>query len=88
MLTRLLFVCLNCSKPEACVHNILKLLPPKKTLVVSITKVTWLMLLKEMIAVYSETHKKPTNTLCGQTAEFRNVKAGLFCMGMKLDLSH
>jgi hypothetical protein len=29
----------------------------------------------EIIAVYSENHKKPTNTLCGQNGELLTVKA-------------
>ena len=34
------------------------------------------MLYGEIIAVCSEIHAKHTNTLCGQNAEFVNVKAG------------
>jgi hypothetical protein len=34
------------------------------------------MLFKKIIAVYSENHTKPINTLCGQSAELLNVKAG------------
>jgi hypothetical protein len=43
----------------------------KKTQLFPITKINWLMLFKEIIAVYSETHtsKKPVNTFCGQNAE-------------------
>jgi len=32
------------------------------------------MLYREKIAVYSEIHKKYTNTLCGQNVGFPNVK--------------
>jgi hypothetical protein len=32
------------------------------------------MLFREIIAVYCENHTEHINTLCGQTAEFRNVK--------------
>jgi hypothetical protein len=35
-----------------------------------------LMLFREAIAVYYETHTKHIYTLCGQTAEFLNIKAG------------
>jgi hypothetical protein len=41
---------------------------------VSITKPNWLMLFKEIIAVYSENHTKHTNTLCGKIVRFFNVK--------------
>jgi hypothetical protein len=34
------------------------------------------MLFKEIMAVYSENHKKPADTLCGQNAELLSVKAG------------
>jgi hypothetical protein len=34
------------------------------------------MLFGETIAVYCENHTEPTNTLCGQNAEFECVKAG------------
>jgi hypothetical protein len=33
------------------------------------------MLFRKEIAVYSEDHRKPINTLRGQNAEFLNVKA-------------
>jgi hypothetical protein len=33
----------------------------------TITKVNWLMLFKEIIAVYSENHAKPVNTKCSIT---------------------
>jgi endonuclease V-like protein UPF0215 family len=33
----------------------------------TITKINWLMLFKEMIAVYSENHTKPINTKCSIT---------------------
>jgi hypothetical protein len=46
----------------------------KKTQHVSITKINYLMLFKEIIAVYSENHMKPINTLCGQNAELLIVK--------------
>jgi hypothetical protein len=48
----------------------------KKTQPVSITKISWLMLCKEIIAVYSENHTKYINTLCEQNAEILVVKAG------------
>jgi hypothetical protein len=34
------------------------------------------MLLREIIAVYSENHSKPTNTLYGRSSELLIVKAG------------
>jgi hypothetical protein len=34
------------------------------------------MVSSEVIAVYSEIHTKPINTLCGQNAELVNVKTG------------
>jgi hypothetical protein len=35
-------------------------------------------LFKEIIAVYSENHTKPANTLCGENAEFMIVKTRSF----------
>jgi hypothetical protein len=40
-----------------------------------ITETNWLILFKEIIAVYSENHTKPRNTLCGQNVELLIVKA-------------
>jgi hypothetical protein len=34
----------------------------------TITKINWLMLFKEVIAVYSKNHAKPINTKCSNTA--------------------
>jgi len=34
------------------------------------------MLYREIIAVCSQIHTKPINTLCGQNVEFVNVKPG------------
>jgi hypothetical protein len=34
------------------------------------------MLLKEIIAVYTENHTKPINILCGQNAEELIIKTG------------
>jgi hypothetical protein len=34
------------------------------------------MLYSEIIAVFSQTHTKHVNTLCGQKVEFVNVKPG------------
>jgi hypothetical protein len=36
----------------------------KRTPHFTITQVNWLMLLKEIIAVYNENHTKPINTKC------------------------
>jgi hypothetical protein len=35
-----------------------------------------MVLFREIIAVYSETHTKPINTFCGQGVELVIVKAG------------
>jgi hypothetical protein len=40
------------------------------------TTISWLMLLREMIAVYYDNHTKHIHTLCGQNAEVMNVKLG------------
>jgi hypothetical protein len=48
----------------------------KKTQHFSITKVSWLILFREIIAVYSENNAKPINTLCGHNAELLNVNSG------------
>jgi hypothetical protein len=43
---------------------------------ISATKPNWLLLFRETVAVYCESHTKHINTLCGQNAELLNVKAG------------
>jgi hypothetical protein len=43
---------------------------------VSMTTTNRLMLFRETVAVYCENHMEHTNTLCGQNAEFWDVKAG------------
>jgi hypothetical protein len=43
---------------------------------VSTAKIILLMLFREIIAIYSENHMKPINTLCGQNVELVNVWAG------------
>jgi hypothetical protein len=43
---------------------------------VSVIKPNHLMLYREIIAVCSEIHTNPMNTLCGQNVEFANVKPG------------
>jgi hypothetical protein len=48
----------------------------KKTQLFTVTKINWLTLVKEIIAVCSENHTKPISTLCGQNAELLIVKAG------------
>jgi hypothetical protein len=48
----------------------------KKTPHFTITKISWLTLFREIIAVYTENHTKSINTLYGQNAEFLNLKAG------------
>jgi hypothetical protein len=39
----------------------------KRTPNFTITKINWLMLFEEIIAVYSENHAKPINTKCSIT---------------------
>jgi hypothetical protein len=48
----------------------------KKTLHFTITNINWLMLFKEIIAVYTENHKKPINrhTLRGENADLLIVE--------------
>jgi hypothetical protein len=41
---------------------------------ISLTKFSWLMLFKEISAVYCEIHMKPINTLFGQSAELLVVE--------------
>jgi hypothetical protein len=48
----------------------------KKTQHFTITKINWVTLFKEILAVYSENHTKHINTLCGQNAELLIVEAG------------
>jgi hypothetical protein len=45
-----------------------------KTQRVSMTTINWLMLFKEIIAVYSENYTKLINTISGQNEELLNVK--------------
>jgi hypothetical protein len=47
----------------------------KKTQLFTITKINWLTLFKEIIAVYCENNKKHNNTLCGKNAELQIVNA-------------
>jgi hypothetical protein len=42
------------------------------------------MLYKEIIAVCSQIHTKHTNALCGQNAEFVNVKLVLYIVTTRL----
>jgi hypothetical protein len=48
----------------------------KRTPNVTITKLNWLMVFKEIIAVYYEKYFKPIYTLCGQNSELFIVKLG------------
>jgi len=41
---------------------------------ISVIKTSQLMLYREIIAVCSQSHTKPINTLCGQNVELLNVK--------------
>jgi hypothetical protein len=47
----------------------------KRTPHFTITKINWLTLFKEIIAVHSENLMKSTHTLCGKDAELLIVKA-------------
>jgi hypothetical protein len=49
---------------------------PRSKHSVSVIKTSQLMLYREIIFVCSEIHTKHKNTLCGQKAEFVNVKRG------------
>jgi hypothetical protein len=51
-------------------------LTSKKIQPITITKISWLMLFREIIVVYSENLMKPTNKLCGQNAALLIIKAG------------
>jgi hypothetical protein len=42
----------------------------QRTQRVSITKISWLMLFREIITVYYEIHTKPMNTLFGQNVDY------------------
>jgi hypothetical protein len=48
----------------------------QETHYVSATKPNRLMLFRETVAVYCDSNVKHVNTLCGQNAEFLNVKTG------------
>jgi hypothetical protein len=43
---------------------------------ISIANINWLVLFREIIAIYSENHTKPIYTLCGQNAELLILKVG------------
>jgi hypothetical protein len=67
------------SEAEASLNKSLfkySVLTAKKTLNFTITKIDWSMQFREIIAVYSEYHTKPINTLCGKNEELMIVKAG------------
>jgi hypothetical protein len=48
----------------------------KKTQHFTITKINWLTLFKEIIAVYTENHRKPLQTLWEQGTKLLIIKAG------------
>jgi hypothetical protein len=50
-------------------------LTAKKTQHFTVTKISWLTLFKEIIAVHCENRTKHANTFCGQNAELLIVKA-------------
>jgi hypothetical protein len=43
---------------------------------ISITKISWLILFKEIVPVYCDNYTKPINTLCEKNAELLIFKAG------------
>jgi hypothetical protein len=49
--------------------------PSKKTQFTSITNTSWLVLFREIIAVYAENCKIPMDAFHGQNVELLNVKA-------------
>jgi hypothetical protein len=49
----------------------------QKTHSISITKTNQLLLLKEITAVCSQNHMKPTYIVCEPSADFLNVKAAV-----------
>jgi hypothetical protein len=52
----------------------------QETHYISSTETNRLMLFRETVAVCRENHVEHINTLCGQTAEFLNVKSsGTYC---------
>jgi hypothetical protein len=42
------------------------------------------MVYREIIAVYSDTHTKHINTLCGQNVELLNVKMAVHIVSLRL----
>jgi hypothetical protein len=66
----------NCFKPETRLNDSQKYsrCPQQNTALLCYKH--RLIPFKEIIAVYSENHTKPTNTLCGQNVMLLNVKAG------------
>jgi hypothetical protein len=50
-----------------------------KTQRVSFTKINWLLLFREILAIYLENDTKPTNTLCGQM-QLLNIQADRTCI--------
>jgi uracil DNA glycosylase len=54
----------------------------RKTQRASVTRISWLMLLKGIIAVYCENHTKPIKLFRGQNAGVLNCKACLVCVPM------
>lgn len=52
----------------------IQFLPQRKH--ISITNTNWLMLFREVIAVYSDNHTKPTNKLYGRNSFLLNAEIG------------
>ena len=59
---------------------------PRSKHAVSVIEANQLMLYREMIAVCSQIHTKPINTLCGQNVGFLNVKLAVYIVTIGLFL--
>jgi hypothetical protein len=66
---------INPLKPKLILNSIKNSVPAsEKTQCVSITKISWMMLFKEIIIVYSKNHMELINALCEQSAGLFIVK--------------
>jgi hypothetical protein len=55
--------------------NVIQFLPHRKQDSVPVTQTNLLMLFREIINLYTESHTKYINTVCGANAEIFNVRA-------------
>jgi hypothetical protein len=62
-------------KPKFILKYLILVYTSKKTQHSS-TKISWLVLFKEIITVCSENHTKAVSAICGQNSELLIVKAG------------